>query len=72
MLTDSVGQDLPVAGFKGIAVVMFHTMPFWSSARAPQVRWPWGEFRAGNEQIEKRSTTARFSRNISVYIADAS
>ena len=61
MLTDAVGQDLPVAGFKGIAVVMFQTMPFWSTARPPHVRLPLTLFLAVNVPGANRKTISRLS-----------
>jgi len=56
-----VGHDLPVAGLSGIAVVMFHTMPFWSTPRPPVVRLPLAEFRAVNAPAGKRMTISRLS-----------
>ena len=61
MLTDAVGHDLPVAGLSGIAVVMFHTMPFWSTPRPPVVRLPLAELRAVNAPAGKRMTISRLS-----------
>ena len=61
MLTDAVGQDLPVAGFKGIAVVMFQTIPFWSTPRPPVVRLPFALFLAVNVPGANRMTISRLS-----------
>ena len=61
MLTDTVGQDLPVAGFKGIAVVTFQTIPFWSVARPPQLRLPLPLFLAVRLPTGNRKIISRFS-----------
>ena len=61
ILTDAVGQDLPVAGFKGIAVVMFQTIPFWSTPRPPVVRLPFALFLAVNVPGANRMTISRLS-----------
>ena len=61
ILTDAVGQDLPVAGFRGIAVVMFHTMPFWSTARPPHVRLLLTLFLAVRVPGANRKTISRLS-----------